>query len=125
MRPWISGCRARSVALPISTPSKLIEPSLGSYRPTISRATVDLPQPDSPTRLKVSPLLIEKFTPSTARTMLLPLRSSTRLSQGAETSKIRFRLVTVSIGTVTLDMGRLLLHQPAGGMAVAGRHRLG
>src|SRR3546814_5698012 len=69
-----------------------------------------------------------KFTPSTARTMLRGRPSSTRFSHGADTSKVRFRPVTSSIGTVTFlwpasDMGALL-HQPAGDLAVARRHRL-
>ena len=39
----------------MSAPSKRIEPLVGSSRRTISRAVVDLPQPDSPTRPSVSP----------------------------------------------------------------------
>ena len=37
----------------------------GTSRITV-RATVDLPQPDSPTSPSVSPSAIEKLTPSTA-----------------------------------------------------------
>ena len=37
-----------------------------SVRTATARAVVDLPQPDSPTRPRVSPFLIWKLTPSTA-----------------------------------------------------------
>ena len=47
---------ARAAGCEISTPSNSMRPRDGAYRPTISRATVDLPQPDSPTSASVSPL---------------------------------------------------------------------
>src|ERR1700674_2466158 len=43
-------------------------PAVGSISRRIARPTVDLPQPDSPTRPSVSPSAIEKLTPSTANT---------------------------------------------------------
>src|SRR5256885_7811065 len=43
-----------------------------------SRAVVDLPQPDSPTMPRVSPLAIENETLSTARTVLRALNRSPR-----------------------------------------------
>ena len=43
-----------------STPSKTIRPRVGAYRPTSSRATVLLPQPDSPTSASVLPRSIAK-----------------------------------------------------------------
>jgi hypothetical protein len=46
-----------------------------------------LPQPDSPTREKVSPLAISMSMPSTACTIWRGRPSSARTSQGAETSK--------------------------------------
>jgi hypothetical protein len=46
-----------------------------------------LPQPDSPTREKVSPLAISMSMPSTACTIWRGLFSSARTSQGADTSK--------------------------------------
>ena len=49
-----------------SWPSKCTLPRVGSYRPTSSRATVLLPQPDSPTSASVLPRSIAKLTPSTA-----------------------------------------------------------
>ena len=45
---------------------------VGSSRRTISRAVVDLPQPDSPTIPSVSPLLTVSVTSSTACTTSLP-----------------------------------------------------
>src|SRR6218665_2160119 len=57
-------------------------PRVGGYRPTSRRATVLLPQPDSPTRASVWPFSIVKSTPSTACSSARGLRSSTRLSPG-------------------------------------------
>ncbi len=50
----------------MSRPSILMLPSVGSISRRTVRPTVDLPQPDSPTRPSVSPRRIEKLTPSTA-----------------------------------------------------------
>src|SRR5258706_15166448 len=55
----------------------------------MSRATVDLPLPDSPTRASVSPALTSRSTPSTARSMRRGSPSRTRSSSGRETSKSR------------------------------------
>jgi hypothetical protein len=52
---------------PISVPSKMIEPLLGSISRVIIIEVVDLPQPDSPTSPSVSPLATLKLMPSTAR----------------------------------------------------------
>src|SRR5262249_4940821 len=52
----------------MSRPSSVIEPAVGSIRRSTVRPTVDLPQPDSPTRPSVSCGAIVKETPSTART---------------------------------------------------------
>ena len=49
-----------------SCPSSRIDPEVGSIRRITVRATVDLPQPLSPTMPKVSPAPIVKVTPSTA-----------------------------------------------------------
>ena len=52
----------------MSSPSIVAEPAVcGCSRMTV-RPSVDLPQPDSPTRPKTSPLLIENETSSTALT---------------------------------------------------------
>src|ERR1017187_1685602 len=53
----------------MSRPSILILPPVGSISRKIVRPTVDLPQPDSPTRPRVSPCAIEKLMPSTANTV--------------------------------------------------------
>jgi hypothetical protein len=45
-----------------------MEPDVGSISRMISRAVVDLPQPDSPTMPSVSPFRTSKDTPSTACT---------------------------------------------------------
>ena len=50
-----------------------ISPAAGSTRPSIARARVDLPQPDSPTTPRISPGRHSSETPSTARAT--PLRA--------------------------------------------------
>src|SRR5207302_7968129 len=62
--------------------------------PTTIRATVVLPEPDSPTSANVSPRLISKVTPSTAFKNSRWPPSSTRLSHGFETSNARRRFLT-------------------------------
>src|SRR5207237_5012300 len=52
--------------------SKLMLPAVTGRRAVTSRARVDLPQPDSPTRPSVSPRLISRSTPSTALTARPP-----------------------------------------------------
>src|SRR5438105_14124236 len=47
-------------------------PAVTGIRAVISRASVDFPHPDSPTRPRVSPRLISRSTPSTARTASPP-----------------------------------------------------
>src|SRR6266404_9103780 len=93
-----------------------MRPPLGVSSPTIRRAMVDLPQPDSPTSARVSPRRTSSVTPSTARSSLLPSPSSMRSSQGRETSKSRETASTLSNGA------RM---QPAGGLALFSRHQLG
>src|SRR5215510_3029362 len=83
----------------------------------MSRATVDLPQPDSPTRPTVSPFSITSDTWSTARRTRRGSCSSTRLSQGRDTSKSRLTPDRLRSG---LSSGM----QPAGGAARAGRQQL-
>ncbi len=53
----------------MSVPSSLMAPEDGSTSRSTVRATVDLPQPDSPTMPSVSPPPTEKLTPSTACTV--------------------------------------------------------
>src|SRR6266478_8334304 len=58
---------------PTASPSKISSPASGITRCSSSRARVDLPQPDSPTIPKVSPLSTANEIPSTACTDLPPL----------------------------------------------------
>ena len=61
--------RSAAFASPVtSRPAIVTRPALGSISRSTSRATVDFPDPDSPTSPKVSPAAIAKSTPSTART---------------------------------------------------------
>ncbi|MDT4862850.1 hypothetical protein FQZ97_975250 [compost metagenome] len=83
-----------------SCPSNSKPPRVGSYRPTSSRATVLFPQPDSPTSASVWPRGMSKDTPSTARSSWRGWRSITRLSQGAETSKVLARSVARTSGAL-------------------------
>src|SRR5256885_356161 len=52
----------------MSSPLNRTVPPVGSSRRVTARPSVDLPQPDSPTRPTVSPALISRSTPSTAWT---------------------------------------------------------
>src|SRR5271170_6518223 len=125
MRRRIGRCCARDNP-PKSWPSNATEPRLGANSPTISRATVDLPLPDSPTRLKVRPRAISKLTPSTARRIWCGRRSMTRLSHGRDTSKPRARSRTWTSGGARSATGGLRgLMQPAGGARAADREQLG
>src|SRR3954468_13314163 len=95
-------------------PLKRTLPSVGVYSPTMSRATVDLPEPDSPTSARVSPGSTEKLTRSTARRKRLGSCSSMRLSQGRDTSKSRLTPSRLRSGM-----------QPAGREASARGHQVG
>ena len=53
-------------------PSKRIVPAAGATMPTAARASVDLPQPDSPTRPTIWPRSTSRLAPATARTGLEP-----------------------------------------------------
>ena len=54
------------------SPSSTTVPRSGLIRRISSRATVDLPQPDSPTTPRVSPFATDRVRSSTARTTLRP-----------------------------------------------------
>src|SRR5439155_16860244 len=49
-----------------------MRPLVGACRPRIDNATVDLPEPDSPTRPRHSPRFSWRLTPSTARSIRKP-----------------------------------------------------
>src|ERR1044071_2466663 len=80
----------------------------------MSRATVDLPLPDSPTSANVSPASTSRSTPSTARSSRRGSPSRTRFSQGRETSKSRLTARRLRSGM-----------QPAGRGARADGDRVG
>src|SRR3984957_829753 len=63
-----NGTKERASSEAISAPSYRIDPPVGSSRRSRQRATVDLPQPDSPTSASVSPEATSNETDSTART---------------------------------------------------------
>ena len=65
---WISRARSRRSIAARLRPSTSTSPALGGSRPRITRASVDLPQPDSPTMPSTSPAGSANDTPSTART---------------------------------------------------------
>src|SRR5689334_19379420 len=52
----------------MSFPSSSMRPAVTWWRPVMQRASVDLPQPDSPTMPSVSPCRTSRETPSTAWT---------------------------------------------------------
>ena len=82
----------------IDTPSMMTSPLLGGIRPTTIFATVDLPDPDSPTSANVSRLPIENETSTAACNSNRGSPSVTRLSHGFDTSKMRPRPVTSTSG---------------------------
>ncbi|MNV90441.1 hypothetical protein D3C71_1848280 [compost metagenome] len=78
---------------PTSSPSKIMLPESDFIMRIISRASVDLPQPDSPTIPSTSPFLSLKLTPSTACTA-----PSTRPKKPLRIGKYFFRFSTISMG---------------------------
>ncbi len=103
------------------------EPPVGAYSPTSSRATVLLPQPDSPTSASVVPRAIEKLTPSTACTNWRGLPSSTRLQQRRRDVEGLRQVahLDTSQRRVTRDAFMAVRQQPAGGLRGAGGIRSG
>ena len=77
----------------MSSPSRRIVPAVGSIRRSSSLPTVDLPQPDLPTRHSVSPGSIAKLTPSTALTS-----ATVRASRPRCSGKCFFRSSTSTTG---------------------------
>jgi hypothetical protein len=57
-----------SESLPMSYVPMLIRPADGRIRPASSAISVDLPEPDGPTRTSVSPGAMERSTPASATT---------------------------------------------------------
>src|SRR5258705_152184 len=65
-----SGRSAAAPMVAMSVPARRISPALGSTSRTMQRATVDLPEPDSPTMPSVWPRRSSRLTSSAARTSL-------------------------------------------------------
>ena len=63
-----SGRSARGLSGAISVPRSRISPEVGSISRTMQRATVDFPEPDSPTMPSVCPLRSSRSTSAAART---------------------------------------------------------
>ena len=83
-----------------SVPLYLTEPEVGSMRRRMQRPTVDLPDPDSPTRPRVCPAPTAKETPLTAWTWWC----TTFTPASSLTGKFLTRSVTSRIGTGTTPL---------------------
>src|SRR5262245_26329820 len=84
-----------------SVASSRTEPDVGLMRRSTQRATVDLPQPDSPTSPKVSPVAMSKETPSTARTSERRPRMASSQAPSPRMGKFLARPSTLSNGCTT------------------------
>ena len=76
------------------SPSSTMLPRSGLSRRISRRATVDLPQPDSPTTPRVSPLATDRLRSSTARTTLVvrPSRAARHREMLAQARRQQQRL---------------------------------
>ena len=114
-----SGRIAEADASAISWPAKRIEPAVGSWMRTTSRAKVDLPQPDSPTTPTVSPAATSRSTPSTARTTLLapnrPSRGSGKCLTRPRTDKSGSAAAPSDTLAGALSLTTVTGRAPAGG----------
>ena len=66
------GCSSRRDSSEISRPARRMPPEVGSISRTMQRATVDLPEPLSPTMPSVRPLRsvsVTSFAAATSRTL--------------------------------------------------------
>src|SRR5712692_2837970 len=118
----------------MSSPLKTTLPLVGSSRRITARPNVDLPQPDSPTRPTVSPVLISRSTPSTACTWpttrcITPEEtenqtlSSLTSTSGSAVVHARVSVLATASGTFELRPG---LRDPARGpLRVANRLKRG
>src|SRR5450756_41816 len=97
----------------MSSPMNSIVPAVGSRSRMMVRPSVDLPHPDSPTRPTVSPFLMSRSTPSTARTWATVLWrtpeetgnhvfSPRTDSSGSEVVHARFNCAGTASGTLEL-----------------------
>ena len=77
--PGGSAWRSRRAAV-IRRPANSTSPRSGRSRPTRIRASVVLPEPDSPTTAIVSPAAISRSMPRRARTTVVPAASERRVN---------------------------------------------
>src|SRR5215213_1121311 len=106
-----------------SFPSKMTSPSDGSMSLRIHRPVVDFPQPDSPTRPKVSPRRMAKLTPSTALTFSPPTPRAPALTgkyflRFLTSTRFPFSLTIKSIPVTTSGDRRPVARSPAGPFGV-------
>ena len=78
-----SRLRSRRSACATSSPSSSSAPAVGVSIIVTCRASVDLPQPDSPTTASVRPCTSSNETPSSARTSIVPRRNPSTRDSGA------------------------------------------
>ncbi len=100
----ISRRRRRRSPLPIvvsSVPLNFTDPPLGTMSCRTQRPTVDLPEPDSPTRPRVWPAPIENDTSDTACTVPFTVRTPFEV----RTLKFLTRCSTVSTGACAAGSG--------------------
>ncbi len=62
-----------------SSPPIIMWPAVGSIRRTMQRATVDFPEPDSPTMPRISPLRSVRLTSAAAITLRAAWRENSEL----------------------------------------------
>src|SRR5579864_8038975 len=116
----------------MSSPLNTILPAVGAMSLMAVRPSVDLPQPDSPTSPRVSPVLISRSTPSTACTCPT-VRCSTPDATGNQTFRsvietngsaaVHARVSTLTAVSGTFEL-RARLRDPAGGkLCVAHRQQ--
>ena len=104
--------RAHAVAVDAAAPSKRSSPALGCSRPSSVRASVDLPQPDSPTTPSTSFRRHSRSTPSSARTMRPRRPNAPRGRAPRPAASRRSRAASTLIGT-----------PPPTGVCVSGANR--
>ena len=119
--------RSRRSASPrsavMSSPRKITRPAVGASRRRMTRPAVDLPQPLSPTRPRVSRGWIAKSSPSTARTAPTWRRRTPRMTGKC---LVRFSTATrgrESSGRVSGGTGRSCVGVEPAGHRVAVRRR--
>src|SRR5215218_5329129 len=96
------GLSAPATLLMVS-PRKLIDPSVTGARPRIARPIVVLPEPDSPTRLRVSPGARSKETPSMT-VVDLPRRPGKRTTRSRIDSSFSVVVATGLVDAVMSDL---------------------